>query len=343
MRKTTILSAVLLSLTLCLSLACKSEKKGETHKAPVKVKVLIAEKQKVESTKTYVGRVESATDLNLNSPFSARVEQVFVKAGQKVRKGEKLAEIYSENVESMLATAQATMQQAQDGYDRLSRVKDNGSVSELKIVEVQTQLSKAQAMLKSAKKAKEDCIIKAPVDGSIADIRIQAGEELSPMQPLFRLIDLEALEVSIEVPEKEIGLYNLGDEAQVSVPALGEQKMEAYLKEKGVNASTLTHSYKCRLALKEYPEELRPGMIGKVAFKEEKAQAIILPASLIRVDDRGRYLWVADSQNRAEKVYVKTGDFSGNGIIIEEGLEEGQRVICEGMSKVSGGMLLSIE
>lgn len=343
MKKTTILSALLLSLTLCLPLACKSEKKTENKKAPVKVKVLTAEIQKVESAKTYVGRVESATDLNLNSPFSARVEQVFVRPGQKVRKGDKLAEIYSENVESMLATAQATMQQAQDGYDRLNKVKDNGSVSELKIVEVQTQLSKAQAMLKSAEKAKEDCIIKAPMDGSIAEIRIQAGEELSPMQPLFRLIDLEALEVSIEVPEKEIGLYNLGDEAQVSVPALGEQTMEASLKEKGVNAATLTHSYKCRLALKEYPEELRPGMIGKVAFITEKAQAIVLPSSLIRVDEWGRYLWVTDSQNRAVKAYVKTGDYSGDGIIIEEGLEEGQRVICEGMSKVSSGMLLSIE
>lgn len=343
MKRTYIFSSLLLCLTLCLPLACKTEKKSETSKNPVKVKVLKAEKQSLESTKTYVGRVESATNLSINSPFSARVERVFVKSGQKVRKGDKLAELYSENVESMLSTAQATMRQAQDGYDRLSQVKDNGSVSELKIVEVQTQLSKAQAMLNSATKAKEDCIVKAPLDGSIAELRIQAGEELSPMQPLFQILDLEELEVSIEVPEKEIGLYEIGAEAQVTVPALGEAMIKGVLKEKGVNASTLTHSYKCRLALKNCPEELRPGMIGKVAFKEALPQAIVLPASLIRLDERGRYLWVADSQNRARKVYVKTGDYSGNGIIIEEGLEEGQRVICEGMSKVSGGMLLSIE
>lgn len=343
MKKTSIFSSLLLCLTLCLPLACKTEKKSEIRKNPVKVKVLKAEKQSLESTKTYVGRVESATELSINSPFSARVERVFVKSGQKVRKGDKLAELYSENVESMLATAQATMRQAQDGYDRLSQVKDNGSVSELKIVEVQTQLSKAQAMLNSATKAKEDCIVKAPLDGCIAELRIQAGEELSPMQPLFQILDMEELEVSIEVPEKEIGLYEIGTEAQVTVPALGEAMIKGVLKEKGVSASTLTHSYKCRLALKNCPKELRPGMIGKVAFKEALPDAIVLPAGLIRLDDKGRYLWVADSQDRARKVYVKTGDYSGNGIIIEEGLEEGQRVICEGMSKVSGGMLLSIE
>lgn len=330
-------------LTLCLPLACKNEKRTSTTKTPIKVQVQTVKKQRVVSEKTYVGKVESATDLDLNSPFAARVEEVLVKQGQRVKKGDKLAILYSENVESMLATAQATMAQAQDGYDRLSKVKDNGSVSELKQVEVQTQLSKAQAMLKSAEKAKEDCTVKAPVDGTISEVRIQAGEELAIMQPLFNIIDLDRLEVSIDVPEMELGLYNIVDSAKVCVPALGEKALGASLCKKGVNAERMTHSYKCGLALSEAEEGLRPGMIGKVSFQRAEREAVVLPAKVLRVDDKGRYLWTVNTQDIVEKVYVQTGDYSGNGLIIESGLEEGMRVICEGMSKVCGGMKVSVE
>ena len=73
-------------LTLCLPLACKNEKRTSTTKTPIKVQVQTVKKQRVVSEKTYVGKVESATDLDLNSPFAARVEEVLVKQGQRVKK-----------------------------------------------------------------------------------------------------------------------------------------------------------------------------------------------------------------------------------------------------------------
>lgn len=330
-------------LIAALAVSCQSRStNAPSVKDPVKVKVLRVEKQPVLSTKTYVGRVESATDITVSSPFSAKLVSIKVKPGQKVREGDILAELYSEHVETMFTSAQATVNQAQDAYDRLMKVKDNGSVSELKIVEVQTQLSKAQAALRSATKSKEDCIVRAPVSATVGEIKVKAGEELSVMQQILRLVDLESLEVSIDVPEMELALYDKGSKALVSVPALGEDDLEASLTEKAVSSSVLGHSYKCRLSLSSHPEDLRPGMIAKVRFRGEKREAIAIPSSIIRRDDKGAYLWVVAGDGLVQKRRILTGEFCGSGVAVESGLQDGDMVVCEGMSKISTGMRVSI-
>ena len=338
--KNYLIPAVLLA---ALAVSCQSRSTNvPSVKDPVKVKVLRVEKQPVLSTKTYVGRVESATDITVSSPFSAKLVSIKVKPGQKVREGDILAELYSEHVETMFTSAQATVNQAQDAYDRLMKVKDNGSVSELKMVEVQTQLSKAQAALRSATKSKEDCIVRAPVSATVGEIKVKAGEELSVMQQILRLVDLESLEVSIDVPEMELALYDKGSKALVSVPALGDDALEASLTEKAVSSSVLGHSYKCRLALSRHPEDLRPGMIAKVRFRGEKWEAIAIPSSIIRRDDKGAYLWLVAGDGLVQKRRILTGEFCGSGVTVESGLQDGDMVVCEGMSKISTGMRVSI-
>ncbi|MGM9791481.1 MAG: efflux RND transporter periplasmic adaptor subunit [Candidatus Cryptobacteroides sp.] len=326
-----------------MAISCKGDNSKTTvAKDPVKVKVIRVEKQATRSNKTYVGRVESATDINISSPFSAKLVSIKVKPGQKVKEGDILAELYSEHIETMFTSAQATVNQAQDAYDRLLKVKDNGSVSELKMVEVQTQLSKAQAALRSAAKSKEDCIIRAPMSGTVGEIKAKTGEDLSPMQQIIRLIDLERLEIAIDVPEMELSLYGKGSEALVCVPALGEDTIPANLTEKGVSSSVLGHSYKCKLSLSSCPEDLRPGMIAKVSFCKEEQEAFVIPSSIVRRDGQGTYLWLVNADGTVRKGRITTGDFSGSGVIVESGLQAGDRVVCEGMSKISTGMRVSI-
>ena len=338
--KNSLIPALLLA---ALAVSCQGgNTKTVTEKAPVRVKVFRAQMQPVQSNKTYVGQVESATDINISSPFSARIVSIKVKPGQKVKEGDILAELYSEHIETMFTSAQATVNQAQDAYDRLLKVKDNGSVSELKMVEVQTQLSKAQAALRSAAKSKEDCIIKAPMSGTVGEVKVKTGEDLAPMQQIFRLIDLERLEIAIDVPEMELSLYGKGSEALVCVPALGEEPIAARLTEKGVSSSVLGHSYKCKLSLSCCPEDLRPGMIAKVSFCREEQEAVVIPASAIRRDGQGTYLWLVDADLTVRKGRITTGDFSGSGVIVESGLQAGDMVVCEGMSKISTGMRVSI-
>ncbi len=337
--------AILALSLLATVTGCKSGgKNAGAEPRIVKVKVQEIRPVKASTTKTYVGKVTSGTDITLKAPFPGTLEKLSACQGQKVGKDEELAYIYSETVESSYAAAGASLRQAQDAYDRIQSVKGDGSVSEVKQMDVATKLSQAQATYNSAAKARESCHIKAGLEGTVSEVYVKEGEEVSLLQPLARIIDLSDLEIEIAVPETEIAPLRVGDRAIVEIPALPGCHLKGTLERKGVNASTMSHNYTCTLHITEYPQSIMPGMIGKARFESNSDDIChIIPASSVCSDKNGRYVWLVKGDDKVEKRYVTTGDFALDGVIIASGLEDGDRLITEGIAKISSGMTVSTE
>mgnify|MGYP004507008923 CR=1 FL=1 len=338
-----LLSAIV--LTQCIISGCHSTapKNDSTNTESIKVEVLTIEPQIVQTAKTYIGKITSSSSRTINAPFPATVENISVTQGEYIKAEKLLARLHSESVESAFESSKASLEQAEDGYRRINSVKDNGSIPEVKIVEIQTQLSQARAAYRTAHKAYEDCNVKAPIEGTVSAVYIDKGEDISLLQPMFEIVDLNNLEMEIEVSETEISDYKLGDTAYVKIPAISDKNMPAVLSKKGVCASTISHSYKCNLKLKDFEKGTMPGMMGKAVFINNYNKLPVIPTSIVRSEAEGKYVWVVNKNNIVEKRPVTTGDFCSNGISIINGLECGDRVICKGMSKVSSGMKVSIE
>ncbi|MGN0190173.1 MAG: efflux RND transporter periplasmic adaptor subunit [Candidatus Cryptobacteroides sp.] len=331
--------SLLSALALAAMVSCSGNVKKKEVKAPVRVGVVTVSASETDLTRTYTGKVAASKEVVLTAPFPAKLVSCDVRKGQRVAEGQALAQLYSETVESTFSASEATLRQARDGYDRLQQVKDNGSVPAIKVVEVETALAKATATYNASAKAREDCTVKAPFAGTVSDIMAECGEELSIAQPLVRLVDLGSLEISIPVPETEIASLKVGSRAYVTVPALSEDSFPATIVSKGVSASAVSHNYECRLKLSVPMEGLMPGMIGKVRFRSPASgKNVVVPSSAVRSDKDGRYLWTVTPSETVAKKYISTGGFSGNGIVVTSGLEEGDRIITNGMSKVSTGM-----
>lgn len=316
----------------------------ETKKPPVEVRTLTVGNQSVSSMKSYVGKVESSRTDVITSPYSGTLTALRVRQGQRVSAGEVVAKINSETVNSAYDIAKATLQQAQDGYDRIDKVRGNGSVSELKIVEVETDLSKAQSSFNAARTALENCSLKAPFSGTVSEVSSEQGVELVPGTPVVKIMDLGRIDIMITVPESEISRIRVGDAADMTIPALSDMKVKARVTEKGINADMLSHSYTCLLAPQKSIRELLPGMVCKIEFSDSEKNSgqteenIVIPATVIRADADGRYVWTVNSGNVVEKTRITIGEFSGKGVIVSGGLASGDRVIVEGSQKVSTGM-----
>lgn len=310
-----------------------------SEKQLVKVGVIIANDGDVSSSRTYVGKATAVREAIIKAPFPGDITDILINKGDTLKEGQIVVKIYSESLNSSLDIAEATLRQAQDGYDRLMNVKDNGSVPEVKIVEVRTQLAKAKSSVKAAKKAMADCNVRVPFSGVASEIFVEDGESVGLSAPLIKLLDTEHTNIVINVPENEIADINLGEEATLDIPALKIKDITVVVTEKSVDAQSVSHSYQCTLTPNIDVLGLMPGMIGKVIFdKENDSHDIVIPASTVRTDKDGRYVWTVDENNLVSKTYIETGGFSGKGIIVVSGLEEGSRVIVDGASKVSTGM-----
>jgi len=344
-----ILKISILALSLVGVVAgCNSCRSGKNccreEKSHVKVKVQEIASVKASTSKTYVGKVKSGTDITVKASVPGTLEKLSASQGRKVGKDEELAYIFSETVNSSYEAACASLAQAQDAYDRIQSVKADGSVSELKQMEVATKLSQARSTYNSAAHAMQNCHVKASLAGTVSEVFVKEGEDVSLLQPLVRIIDLSDLEIEIAVPETEIATLGIGDQALIEIPALPGCHLKGVLEKKGVNASSLSHNYTCTLDITEYPQSIMPGMIGRVRFESQSEDYChIIPVSAVCSDKSGRYVWLVSGGDKVEKRYVTTGDFASEGIIITSGLKDADRLIVEGMSKISTGMTVSIE
>lgn len=322
---------------ISISCADKGNRKV-SEKEPVNVGVLTVTPMSAQYYNVYVGEIKASGSAVISSNHSGILESINVEQGTHVKRGDVLAEVASKNVIASYEISHATLRQAEDGYERVKKVHESGTVADVKLVEIETQLAKATAAAKSSEESLEDCRIKAPFNGTISDVLVEEGIHVNPGTPILKLVDLSTIEVAIPVPEGEIGRIKIGQKALIDVPALNIKGIEAHVQLKGVTAASPSHTYRCTLVPEKKQTNLYPGMVCKVRLSETSdSLRIRIPASAIEMDINGRFVWVV-KDGIVGRSYVTVDGFQEDGVVITSGLEPGDQVIVKGAAKVSTGM-----
>jgi RND family efflux transporter MFP subunit len=324
--------------------ACVDRQEPERREKIIPVKVTNLTLSAITAGRSYVGTVEAAAAVSLSFSGTGSVEQVFVTEGQRVKKGQLLAALNTTTAENSYQMMLAKQQQAQDAYDRLVKVHENGSLPDIRFVEVETGLQQAKSMTAVAKKNLDDCRLYAPQSGVIARRSVEVGSVAIPGVAAFRIVSTDRVNVKIAVPENEISQITEGRTANIVAPALDHAVFTGKVEMKGVVADPVSHTYEVKIELTNNVgtknlSPLLPGMVCKVSLAGDAETAgMVVPNRTVQIAADGRkYVWLADG-NTARRRFVKTGGLDDNGIIIVEGLSEGDRLIVEGFRKVSEGM-----
>ena len=200
-------------------------------------------------------------------------------------------------------------------------------------------LEKAQAALDLANAMLQDNTVTAPFNGTVTNLSAVVGESITPLKPVMRIISTEGLVVKISVPENEISKVQIGDTAQILIPALNDRRCKGHILEKNMTASLLTHSYPVKVLIDEKDTAFAPGMIAKVVLSADVDNSIVVPANAVLINNAGKFVWVA-KDGRATRQTITISGYSGSGVVVSEGLHGGDMVIVEGYQKISEGMKL---
>lgn len=329
---------ILVGLVLIAVSCGGNQKRKSTQKEPVNVGVLTVTPMSSQYYNVYVGQVKASGTALISTNHGGVLEAIHVGQGSQVRAGDVLAEVTSKNVLASYEISHATLRQAEDGFERVKKVHESGTVADVKMVEIETQLAKARAAARSSEESLEECKIKAPFNGTVSKVLVERGVHVNPGSAILKLVDLSTIEIDIPVPEGEIGQIRVGQKALIDVPALGLVGIEAQVASKGVVALSPSHTYECILVPEKPQTDLFPGMVCKVRLsKESDSLRIGIPASAVEMDSEGRFVWTV-KDGIVEKTYVTVNGYQERGIIVSAGLEPGDKVIVKGGSKVSTGM-----
>ena len=333
------------ALIVALLLSSCSRQQRAKHKVesiPVSVTV-IAETQESVS-QNYVGTVEAVSSSVLSFAVPGNVTNVYVKNGQHVAQGTLLAELDPASYNDSYSAAQATLRQAQDGYDRLKQLHDKGSITEVQWIEIQTKLEQAKSSAALAKKNLDDCKLYAPFAGVVGKTDIALGMNALPGMSAITLLKTDQVEVRFPVPENVISDVHVGQPVRITVSALGNRVCEGKVGGKGVVANPLSHNYEISVPIVNRTQDLMPGMVCNVQLvSADSTRNIVLPNQTVKVaPDGGHFVWVVQNR-RAEQRPVVTGGLAQKGLIVVAGLSAGDSVITRGEQKVSSGMEVVVQ
>lgn len=321
--------------------SCGLKKEKITEQPPVKVDIIAVADQGIASGRSFSGTVVTGDGADISFSVPGTVKAVYVTDGQKVQKGQLLAELNSETLQNSYNIAQAALAEAQDAYDRFEKLHNANALADMKWVEVQNALKTAQNSADVARRAVGDAKVYAPVSGTVTKKSIDPGQNVVPAIPVMNIVALNNVKVAISVPENEISSLTEGIRADITVEALDNTRLSGTLTEKDVVADPLTRAYTAKFRVDNSSGRLLPGMLCSVALPVDTtssdAHAIVLPPqSVLLAADNSNFVWLA-KDGKALQRFVEVGTLTPEGVVIAKGIAPGDSVIVAGMPKVSNG------
>lgn len=323
-----------LSLTSMIMVACSKPVTSEMP--PMKVDVLYISTEADTTVRNYVGVIEPETKVNLSFPLGGTLTELNVRNGDRVRAGQLIASVDDIRARALHDAAVATLRQAEDGYARMERVYKEGGISDVRWTQMLTDLEKARQTEISTRQNVEDCRLYAPVDGVVEIRSVSVGSRVAPVETFASVQDLRVMNVRFTIPEQEIGRVETGDTIGVVLPALSEASVGAIITERSLVANPMGHTYTLRARL-EKAENVLPGMVAKVRMSHTGTTGVVIPAKCVVTVYDGVIAWVVDADSVVSRRHITVSDFVRNGVLVTDGLQDGDRVVIDGYHKLYPG------
>ena len=358
MRSSTAIFSILALLTFS---SCSSEKKAEqSRSAPIPVR--IGEIRHVQDHELIsVSGTVASPDAPAGVSFlvSGKVVQVGPREGEHVQKGQLLAAIdptdYTLGVQAASAQvgqARIALERTRDEYGRMKFLFESRSLAandfekfKAAYLSAKQQLDQAAANEKLSKKRLADASLYAPVSGFISKRAIEPGETAGPGRPVFEIVNLDPVEISVGVPETDIHLVRIGQKAALKIPALPGEEFQGTVRVINVSADPSTRTYMTRITAPNPGHILRVGMVAVAQIQGDRILDIMtLPAEAIMRDPQGATVVFVYYPDR-KCVYarrVETGTAYGREIAIKSGLSGDESIVLAGQEKMRDGVSVSV-
>lgn len=286
-----------------------------------------------------------------------QVKAVYVKRGDKVKKGQLLLQLDNTLIKQSVAaaaqnieTVKAQAALAKSVYEKQKNLWEQNIGSEIQLLTAKTnaealgsQLKAALEQLGMAKDQLAFTSIYSDVDGVAEEVNVKVGEIFMGAGQL-KIVNTDKLKLTSQVPENYAGKINVGTDVTLIFPDL-DKTLDTKLSVIGKVIDPLSRSFFVEAKL-PMDKNFRPNQLAQVKIKDyTKKNAISIPINIVQNDDKGKFVYVAASENGklvARKRMVTTGEFYANSIEILSGINAGEQVVTEGYQNIFDGQNLTV-
>ena len=264
------------------------------------------------------GTVAAAQQQTLQARSAGTVTAVYVKAGDKVKKGDVIIQLDDSEQLYNLEKQEYSM----------ATKKLTASARELKLLETERN-----SLLQKVENRK----VTATFDGIIADLDVAVGDSLEAKDTVGTLVNIDYLTAEVEVTETDVSKLQIGQTVNFTFPAYSGKTVSGYVTgwpAIGEITSRGATVVKVKLRIDDYPDEILPNysFTGKIEISPTE-QYVVVSRYAIGYENKEPYVVLAKGE---QKKSVKVQPYGSEYVKVLEGLEGGEVLLQQSTPKRSG-------
>ncbi len=279
------------------------------------------------------GIVVSDKNVVLKPEKSGTIQQIFVKEGQAVSKGQTLVQLDASSLYDKVIELKTQLALANTTFERQERLWNQKIGSEMQYLSAKTQKEALENSLKSLHTQIGKMKIKAPFSGVIDAILPKVGELIGSQSPVIRLINLNKVHIEAEVPENFLPVIKKGTEVLVHFPAINKQ-LVSKISKIGSHINPANRSFKVRIPILNKDHLIKPNLLADIKINDFTAKGVVLASDLIQMNQKAeRFVFVIKKDSLrtlVNKRILEVGKEYNNQVFITSGLQANEEVVLEG-------------
>lgn len=296
---------------------------------------------------TLTGVVLAERDVRLAAEEAGVIREILAEKGIRVRAGQGILKIDDQILSAQVDEARANATLAQETWERRRRLfEEDGVGSELSFLEARAAAEQASARLMAMEGRLARTVVRAPFTGILDDRLVELGSMVSPGTPVARLVQLDPVKIVAGVPERFAPDIATGAPATVSFDVIEGEVYEGDITYVGSTVNAGNRTFRVELHMRNPGGFIKPEMVANLELVRRTVHdALVVPQeALVRVEG-GYVVFVVETQRGEDSAVVRpvvVGPTQRNVVVIEDGLNAGERIIVVGQQQVADGDRVNI-
>jgi RND family efflux transporter MFP subunit len=285
------------------------------------------------------GSVKSDQLINILPEFSGIIKNVYVKSGDKVKKGDPLVKIDDGGLKEQLSQLEIKFELIKTTFERQKRLWEQKIGSEIQFLETKSMFEAQKQAINQLKKQIQKTLIQAPFKGTIDNVIVKLGEVVYPGRSnLMMLLNMDNLYVESNVPEKYISSIKAGNKAILEFPLIGKS-VSTIIRQSGNYIHPINRTFKIEMDIESVDFGVKPNLNSKVRINDySNSSALMVNQNFISIDSKNKEyvykIFTNNNKNYVSKTIVETGKNDGVNIEILSGISPGDMIVSEGIRKL---------
>ena len=271
-----------------------------------------------------------------------RVVAILVDDGEFVNKGQVLVKLDDSEARYLLAEVSATLREQQKQFERISKLAKTNSTSRSRLDEEQGLLEIARAKVAHLKAQLLDYTIRAPFSGTLGIRQISTGAVVDTDTVITTLDDTTTIKLDFTVPEAYLGVMKNGMTVSARSLAYPDRNFDGLVTAISSRVDPETRTLTIRAKVPNPDRLLRPGMLLTVDLVKNRSQSLIIPEEAVIQEKDRKFALLVTPDNTVEKKEIVTGRRNPGKLEVISGLNAGQQVIIQGLTRVRSGSSVNV-